>query len=199
MLKMTEKQFVIAYKVARHLGHEWAWALPKDCKLRSPKEIAEATRAARWEHTMPGIEAPEVEKIMENPEYPKGTGVVRHETLTGRMEYEVWPCGHVNIEVMRPKGRAFGASITADGKLEVWERTEEDVPYATRHIRALEKILIVFGVANRKPLSVLRPAPLIEYKITPEFMAGDAFYVDIPRQSKNRVEALGLALLRREE
>lgn len=185
---LTDIQFTVAHKLSSHFGHEWAHTLSKDSPLRDPDEIAAATNAAREEFGMAGITAPYVEQV------PSGETVVYHTTETGRLDWEVWPCGHVNASISRPAGQAFGFSVDPEEGFNVWK---EDVPYAERHIEAAEKVLEALEVEDIWFLRQgLLPAPLETFVIQSERFPVS---IDIPRgeiPEEEWIEAFALALLR---
>jgi len=207
-MKLTDGQFVLAHALALAYGHEWATALDSTSALRDPEEIAENTRQVRWEDSMAGIEAPE----MEDPGtgYEDEQGMVVHTTGTGRLSWEIFPCGTVQLFVCRPAGKVLGVSVTPDEKIEAW--AFDDALYAERHIRALLPALEALETAGavvcaeiRKALDHLRPTPLYQYRITPEDGENQydgSFYIDVPRVGTEGdcgadLAPLGVAIIRR--
>ncbi len=200
-MKLTDIQFGRAWKLASHFGHEWAYCSSLKDTFRTPEEIRDRTIASRSDsEPIAGIEAPEV-RIVEGFEGCGDLGyIVHHTTGTGRVHWEIWPCGIVDIEVSRPQGVVLKASVGSGNEVSIW-RCDVNIPFARRHMDALGEIFEALGITyGGYGVALSRLSPdLITFTIEGEGgMSVYSISIDIPAEalnSQNWKKQLGSALM----
>lgn len=142
---LTAIQIARAKSLAAAHNHQWA-AFPQEL-IRdglTPGEIG----AWVCSNTTPGAAGFGQYCPCIDADHPNGP-IIAHETATGRIDWEVFPSGDVEIAVRRPKKDfpVLRATVAADGTASC--RADIDggvVPYR-RHYRALAECLTALGVA----------------------------------------------------
>lgn len=157
---MLKRQLMVAFKLARKLGHEWAvvlkWedlkgidtdTLRPDTGVVPVSKIQELVEGKRQENDFPGVSAPEVNR----------NGEVVHTSSTGRIRYTVGVCGDVTIEVRRPTGVVLEVKIPVEGPMS-WSAFPKNGTIQLRHLEAA--VELVAAVLGSVPISFIRDVPM---------------------------------------